>query len=205
MMGVMASPVVEIPLDTAVPDEEFTRWMKSEQRRVFLLCYRMLRDRDEADAAAQDTFIKAYRSMMRAGELDDRAKWVTRIAVNTCVDRLRSRTWRFWKRRPRPEDESVILAFAPSNHPSPEDLLYAREIEERIGEAISRLSPQQRAVFTLRHYEDRRLDEIAAILGLELGTVKAHMARAVAKMRTLLEDLYIRKQAAAPKASGGTL
>lgn len=205
MMGVMASPVVEIPLDTMAPDEEFTRWMKSEQRRIFLLCYRMLRDRDEADAASQDTFIKAYRSMMKAGELDDRAKWVTRIAVNTCVDRLRSRTWRFWKRRPRPEDEGVILAFAPSNHPSPEDLLYAREIEGRIGEAISRLSPQQRAVFTLRHYEDRRLDEIAAILGLELGTVKAHMARAVAKMRTLLEDLYIRNQAAAPRASGGTL
>ena len=55
---------------------------------------------------------------------------------------------------------------------------------------MDRLSDRQRAVFTLRHYEDRSLDEIAVLLDLDVGTVKAHMARAMVKLREDLKDLY---------------
>jgi RNA polymerase sigma-70 factor (ECF subfamily) len=166
--------------------------MVTEQRRVFLLCYRMLRERDEADSATQDVFLKAFKALQQpaAKEIDDPAKWLTRIAVNTCLDRLRSRSWKFWRSRPRPDAEAVILTMARSGGPSAEDEMFARQIEQRLGEALERLSPKQRAVFTLKHFEDRRLEEIAEIMGLELGTVKAHMARALAKLRDLLRDLY---------------
>jgi len=172
--------------------QDFDRWMLSEQRRIFNLCYRLLEDRDEADSATQDSFLKAYRALQNAGAppIEDRAKWLTRIAVNTCLDRLRSRAWKFWKRRPSAEDEELILAMAPSQDPSAEDRLFARQIEMRLAEALGRLSPRQRAVFLLKHYEDRRLEEIAEILQLDLGTVKAHMARALSKLRELLKDLY---------------
>jgi RNA polymerase sigma-70 factor (ECF subfamily) len=172
--------------------EDFDRWMLSEQRRIFNLCYRLLEDRDEADSATQDSFLKAYRALQNAGAppIEDRAKWLTRIAVNTCLDRLRSRAWKFWKRRPSAEDEELILAMAPSQDPSAEDRLFARQIEMRLAEALRRLSPRQRAVFLLKHYEDRRLEEIAEILQLDVGTVKAHMARALSKLRELLKDLY---------------
>jgi RNA polymerase sigma-70 factor (ECF subfamily) len=190
-MGAMAEPLAaqvrEIPRV-----DDFDGWMRSEQRRIFHLCYRLLQDRDEADSATQDSFLKAYRAMQNAAgpPVDDRDKWLTRIAVNTCLDRLRSRAWKFWKRRPNPDDEELILAMAPSAAPSAEDRLFAREIEARLAEALRQLSPRQRAVFLLKHYEDRRLEEIAAILGLDVGTVKAHMARAVSKLRGLLKDLY---------------
>lgn len=172
--------------------EEFDHWMLSEQRRIFNLCYRLLEDRDEADSATQDSFLKAYRALQNAGAppVEDRAKWLTRIAVNTCLDRLRSRAWKFWKRRPSAEDEELILAMAPSRAPSAEDRLFARQIEARLAEALRQLSPRQRAVFLLKHYEDRRLEEIAEILQLDVGTVKAHMARALSKLRELLKDLY---------------
>ena len=49
---------------------------------------------------------------------------------------------------------------------------------------------RQRVVFALRHYEDKSLEEIGQILGLDIGTVKAHMFRAVAKLRDELRDLY---------------
>ena len=75
--------------------------MASEQRRVFGLCLRLLRDPDEADSATQDVFLKAYTPQALRKEdakvLDDPARWVTRIAVNTCLDRLRSQRWRFWR------------------------------------------------------------------------------------------------------------
>lgn len=169
----------------------FAGWMASEQRRVFLLCLRMLGDSDAADTATQDAFLKAYRALEQNGaEIDDLTRWVTRIAVNTCLDKLRSRRWQFWRKRPNQEDEEVILAMAPARAPDAEDELYAQQIGARLREALDRLSERQRAVFTLRHFEDMSLDEIATVLGLDVGTVKAHMARALVKLRDDLRDLY---------------
>lgn len=203
-MGVMASPL-EIPVEADTRVDDFERWMAVEQRRVYMLCYRMLQDSDEADTATQDAFLKAYNALSKpdAERIGDRTKWLTRIAVNTCLDRLRSRSWKFWRRRPRPEDEQLILMMTRTKEPSAEDRLFAHQIERRIARALENLSPQQRAVFTLRHFEDRRLDEIAEIMGLEVGTVKAHMARALAKMRGLLQDLYLDRKSRG-QAQGGS-
>src|SRR5450755_1342354 len=91
--------------------QDFGAWMTLEQRRVYALCQRLLRDRDEADSATQDVFLKAYQALRKpdAPEIDDPARWLTRIAVNACMDRLRSRKWQLWRRRPSPEDEQAIL------------------------------------------------------------------------------------------------
>ncbi len=169
---------------------EFGSWMASEQKRIFLLCQRMLRDAEDADAATQDTFLKAWQALQKSGELDDPDKWLTRIAVNTCLDRLRSRRWQFWRKRPSAEDEAGILQRAPSSGPSAEDQMFATEIEQRLSAALERLTDRQRSVFTLRHYEDLSLAEIGKILNLDVGTVKAHLFRALGKLRIELRDLY---------------
>lgn len=169
----------------------FPSWMASEQRRVFLLCLRMLNDADEADSAAQDAFFKAFQSLEKQTcGVDDPARWLTRIAVNTCLDRLRSKRWLFWRKRPSTEDEATILAFASAPEPNAEDRMFALEVGKRLAAGLACLSDRQRAVFTLRHYEDRSLDEIARILGLDVGTVKAHLSRALTKLRNELKDLY---------------
>jgi RNA polymerase sigma-70 factor (ECF subfamily) len=171
---------------------DFGAWMSSEQRRIYALCQRFLQDRDEADSATQDVFLKAYQALSRdnAQQLDDPARWVTRIAVNTCLDRLRSRKWQFWRRRPAPEDEQAILALAPSRSPEGEDCYFAGQIGARLLAALEKLSPRQRAVFSLRHFEEMSLEEISRTLELDVGTVKAHMFRAVARLRQELRDLY---------------
>src|SRR5271165_6622440 len=156
MMGLMAEPLLAEQSESVLV-RDFGAWMTSEQRRVYALCQRFLQDRDEADSATQDVFLKAYQALIRddARELDDPARWVTRIAVNTCLDRLRSRKWQFWRRRPSSEDEAAILAMAPSRNPEAEDKIFASQINGRLAAALSRLSARQRAVFTLRHYEDQ--------------------------------------------------
>jgi RNA polymerase sigma-70 factor (ECF subfamily) len=171
---------------------EFDSWMESEQRRVFTLCQRMLQDREEASSATQDVFFKAYQALKKGdmGPLDDPSRWLTRIAVNSCLDRLRSRKWQLWRRRPQPEDERLILNNAPTLAPGAEARCFAGEIRGRIAAALDRLSARQRTVFTLRHYEDLSLEEIGGLLGLDVGTVKAHMFRAVTKLRVELRDLY---------------
>ena len=75
--------------------------------------------------------------------------------------------------------------------PSAEDQVFASEIGKRLGEALDQLSDRQRAVFVLRHFDSRSLEEIGDILGLDVGTVKAHMSRALNKLRKDLKDLYL--------------
>jgi len=182
-------------LDTQTSTREFGSWMAAEQRRIFLLCRRMLQDFEEADSATQDTFLKAWQALNRPEfkEIDDAGRWVTRIAVNTCLDRLRSRRWQFWRKRPNQEDEQSILELAAAVGPNAEDRVFGGEIGQRLENALEKLSLRQRAAFTLRHYEDRSLAEIAEILDLDIGTVKAHLFRAIAKLREELHDLYFRE------------
>src|SRR5579871_3377007 len=94
MMGAMADRL-GMSLEAGINTREFGAWMASEQKRIFLLCRRMLQDADEADAATQDAFLKAWQALMRpeSKDLNDPARWLTRIAVNICLDRLRSRRW----------------------------------------------------------------------------------------------------------------
>ena len=191
----MAGPALAARTETGLLRDfsaDFTAWMASEQRRVFGLCRRLLRDSDEADSATQDVFLKAYSALRKedAKTLDDPARWLTRIAVNTCLDRLRSQRWRFWRKRPSQQDEQLILRLASSTRPEAEDRYFAGQIRVRMEAALERLSPRQRAAFTLRHYNDLSLEEIGNLLDLDVGTVKAHMHRAVVKLRHELRDLY---------------
>src|SRR6202163_1763873 len=120
-MGLMAGPALAVRSETRLVGD-FSAWMASEQRRVYALCQRLLRDADEADSATQDVFLKAYQALRKedAKALDDPARWLTRIAVNTCLDRLRSHKWQLWRRRPSPEDESLILRMTRSVRPEAE-------------------------------------------------------------------------------------
>ena len=173
---------------------DFSAWMTSEQRRIFLLCRRLLQDADEADSATQDVFLKAYRALSKGREdsanLDNPGKWVTRIAVNTCLDRLRSKAWKVWQRRPPPRDEEVILRMTAGAEPDAERQLFSKQFQRRLEAALAKLSSRQRAVFSLRHYDGMRLEEIAEVLALDVGTVKAHLSRAILKLRGELGDLY---------------
>src|SRR5258708_22444266 len=162
MMELMAGPMVAAERGESALLSGFDAWMLSEQRRVFGLCQRFLRDRDEADSATQDVFLKAYQALRKedAQTLDDPARWLSRIAVNTCLDRLRSRKWQLWRRRPSPEDESLILRMARSPRPESEARYFASEIMARLDRAMGSLSARPKAVFTLRHYEALKLAEI---------------------------------------------
>jgi RNA polymerase sigma-70 factor, ECF subfamily len=188
-MSVLAPEVAA--LQTAPVTRTFTSLVATEQRRIFNICRNMLQDADEADSATQDVFLKAYTAWERdAATLDEPSKWITRIAVNVCLDRLRSQRWKIWKRRPKGDTEELMLSSVRDTGPSAEDRVLAGEIGRRIQQALGRLTDRQRAVFVLRHYEERPLEEIAGILGLEVGSVKSHMFRALEKLRTELRDLY---------------
>lgn len=169
-------------------EAEFEELVARHQRRIFRLALRLLGDPEEAATASQDCFLRAYGALSRCPlDTEGQRRWLSRLAVNLCLDRLRSRKWQWWRRR-------LGLEKAPASSArlvrSPERELLAREAGDRLGRALNRLSPRQRAVFVLRHYEDCSLEQIARELSLNVGTVKAHLARALTKLRHELKDFY---------------
>ena len=176
--------------------QAFGQIVELHQRAVTRLAYRVLGDRDEADGAAQDAFVKAWRSLGRFREECPFEAWLSRIVVNQCRDRLK-------RARRRVMEMAADLDVAagsgtlanPLHQPAdlaadPETRCVGREIGRTIAEQVGTLPDMQRDVFALRYYEDRSLAEIAALLRVSVGTVKTHLFRATRRVRTVVERLH---------------
>jgi RNA polymerase sigma-70 factor (ECF subfamily) len=110
--------------------------------------------------------------------------WLVKIAVNLARDHRRSRLREFWHRLYSSTEEVTDLEQRlPDPHASQERVLLGREEVASVWSAVEKLSPQQRAVFVLRFVEEMSLEEIAEATSLKVGTVKAHLFRAVSAIR----------------------
>ena len=183
----------EIARILAGETDRYEYFVRTYQKRIFRLAYTLLRDPAEADGLAQDVFVKAYRGL--ADFKGDAAfeTWVTRIAINAVRDLVRRRkpVVSFGDLRGDGAEDGPELParLDPADGTSPERDLMAREIRRRIADALVELSPRQRAVFVMKHYEERSIAEIGAATGLDEGTIKSHLFRAARKLRARLEDL----------------
>lgn len=163
--------------------------VRQHQRYVYRVLYLLVRDGDVADSLTQECFLRAYNNWPRfRGECAVRT-WLLRIATNLARDHGKNRKVAFWKRLVGLDDEIGDSApQAASSHPSPERTLLARERLQAVWKAVDSLSEQQRTVFLLRFVEEMDLDEVAGVLGLKVGTVKAHLFRATGKVREILKE-----------------
>jgi RNA polymerase sigma-70 factor (ECF subfamily) len=170
--------------------ESFEYFVRRYQRRITRIAYRLLRDAGEADCAAQESFLKAYRNLADFREGSTFETWLTRICINGCKDRLkRRRLVLYFHQAPREhEEETGPREIAAHPGPSPERRALSREIRERLGRAMDSLSPRQRTVFTLKHFEELSIPEIAELTGLDSGTIKSHLFRAAHKIRERLAE-----------------
>jgi RNA polymerase sigma-70 factor (ECF subfamily) len=178
--------IIDVPARRAVGLEAaaFDGIVRAHQRRLYRLLLAMTRNPDEADSLTQETFVRAFEH--RDAFRGDCAvgTWLTRIAINLVRDRTRSSLWRFWQSLFRRDGDAAAEAEqVPDDAPDPARALLAREDARAIGEAVARLSVRQRAAFTLRYLEEQSVAQIAETLGCEVGTVKSHLARAVASIR----------------------
>ena len=169
--------------------DAFGELVRRHQRRVWSVC-RQYVGADEADAVAQDSLVKAYTSL---GSFDGRAAfntWLTRIAINTCLDLIRRRK-REGLRVVTPEDDGEFEAVAQvaDDEIDPEGRSIQRQAVDRLRECEANLPERQREIFRLRFYAEMDLDEIAAGLSVHVGTVKTQLHRAVHRLRRELGDV----------------
>jgi len=168
-------------------ENAFALLVERFQRKIFRVAYAIVRDDLEADTITQDTFVQAY---LHLADFQGRAEfetWLIRIAINRSRDSLRRR--KFVSLFTAGGDEENENGFEPvDERPDPEREIMSRQLRSAIERAERKLSSQQQVIFRLRHYENHSLEEIATMLGLRSGTVRAHLFRAVHKIRHELAE-----------------
>jgi RNA polymerase sigma-70 factor (ECF subfamily) len=150
------------------------------QRRLYALVARLMVTRpDLIDDLAQESFLKVLRALPDFDPAGPArlSSWVLTIATRTCLDALKAR---------RPPAEDIPASLASTSNPEHETA--QRQVGRRVAEAMARLPEEMRAVVILRAYHDFDYDEIAAALGVELGTVKSRLGRARVALREALGE-----------------
>ena len=162
------------------------------QDRIYNLALRMTGDPAEAEDAAQDIFLRAYRALRGFRGGSEFYTWLYRIAVNTCISGVRRRKHivRASIDSPLSEaSEETPASQAPGAGRSPEEELIAREREDAVRGAIEALSPDYRAVVLLRDMEGLDYDGVARALGISRGAVKSRLHRARLELAARLRRL----------------
>lgn len=154
------------------------------QRRIYRVAFAIVRNEADADGIAQDTFVQAYTHLAKFEGRAELETWLTRIAINRSRDTLRRRRFvSLFTRSDDGEGREIMLVEPIDERPDAERQLMSRQLRVAIERAVERLSSQQKVIFRLRHYENLALEEIAEHLGLSAGTVRAHLFRAIHKVR----------------------
>jgi RNA polymerase sigma-70 factor (ECF subfamily) len=154
----------------------------------------MVHNEQDAWDLAQDSFVKAWKSIKRFRGQSSFYTWIYRIVMNVTIDSLRKKQI---KGAGAEFDDSIQLKEidpASKTVPKPDALPYENlqrgEIRAQIDHAISQLTPEHRAVILMKEIEDMQYHEIAEALGCSIGTVMSRLFYARKKLQALLKDVY---------------
>ena len=186
--SVMAAGTLANPMEPEAAAEvaalEFDRVVATHRPQIFRFLLSATRDVDLAETLTQECFLKAHRNWAGFRGESSAMTWLMRIAINLEKDNWRNRRLQFWRQtRTNAVDLDEASDWLPSGERNAEQQLLAREQVQHVWRVVERLSERQRTVFLLRFVEEMELAEIAAATGLSEGTVKAHLSRALGKVR----------------------
>lgn len=160
--------------------DAFNELMNAHEDRVFAICFRMLRDREAALDATQETFLTVFRKADRYRAQAAFSTWLYRVTMNTCYDHMRRQKRK--RADPLPETHDPV-------DPSTSDLFDAVEVRPDIDAALDALSPEFRAAVVLVDLQGLSLDQAADTLEVPTGTVKSRLFRARRQLAQTLGNL----------------
>jgi RNA polymerase sigma-70 factor (ECF subfamily) len=176
--------------DAAAFDEMVSRYWD----RIYSMVNQLLRNSQDAEEVTQDAFIRAHRGLASFRGDSAFSTWLFQIATNLA----RNRYWYWWRRKrdksvsldaPVSSENSTTLAeIIPAEVETPDDITVSREFVARIGIGMERLGAKHREILVLRNVKNQSYEEIAAILGISVGTVKSRIARARESLRSKLGE-----------------
>ena len=172
----------------------FEQLVRKYDRKLFRIALNITHNIEDAQEVVQTAFFKAYTNLDRFEANAKFLTWLTRIAVNEALTKLRR--LRNQGREVSLDSENSNGEFVPLDfsdwHPNPEQLYSHSEFRELLGKALDQLSPALRVVFVLRDMQGLSYDETAAILKLETTAVKSRLHRARLQLREKLSNYFRR-------------
>jgi RNA polymerase sigma-70 factor (ECF subfamily) len=174
--------------------EAFDQLVTRYRTRVFAMIYNMVHNEQDAWDLAQDSFVKAWKSIGRFRGRSSFYTWIYRIVMNVTIDWLRKKQVKgagaefndsIQLREIEPASRTV-----PRADPLPHERMERSEIRARIDNAIAQISPEHRAVILMKEIEEMQYHEIAEALGCSIGTVMSRLFYARKKLQNLLRDVY---------------
>ena len=192
--GARVSPQVDTLIRAAQRGDQdaFERLVRTYDQSVLRLAMNLLRSPEDARDVYQEAFLRVYRNLDSFRFDCSFHTWLYRIVTNICLDQLR-------KRKVRKEETAVVeTSDGPIDRmesyeeeaaeANPERSMWNRELKQRIESALKGLTPRERMVFELRHYQGLRLRNIGEMLGTTEEAAKNCLFRATQKMRGVLGD-----------------
>lgn len=163
--------------------QAFAQLVEKYRTPVYNLAYRMLGNVNDAEDAAQETFVRAYTRLNTFCAHQRFATWLLSICAHYCIDRTRRRKflWLSW------EDDRVAESFA-SEMPEPEAHVLHAEDVHAISEALQHLAPPYRLVIVLKYWYDQSVEEIAQTTGDSVSAVKVKLHRARQMLARAMTD-----------------
>ena len=177
----------------------FSKLVQAYQIPVYNLTYRMLGNAQEAEDAAQETFLRAYKRLSTYQPDKKFSNWILSIASHYCIDVLRRRRFQWLS-----VEDDPVMAWLSSDEEQPDDAALRSERAEEVRVLLERLDPSYRSPLVLRYWHDLSYKEIAEMLNLSEPAVKTRLHRARLQMAALLEERSSAAQQAmaARKADG---
>ncbi len=166
----------------------FEQLVQRYDRRVLSMALKYLNNEDDAKDVYQEVFIRVYKSLKNFKHQSEFSTWLYRITANACFT-YQTKTQ---KRKQVPlepsenEEENLLYNKADTGTPGPDKVYQNNELSKEIEKALNKLSPKQKMIFTLKHYEGQKIREISDMLNIKEGTIKKYLFEASHKMRVLL-------------------
>ena len=182
-----ALETMTMALAQPIAAQEFSHIVTAHRQQIFRFLLASTRDVDLAETLTQECFLKAFRNWAGFRGDSSALTWLMRIAINIQKDHWRNCRIQFWRTtRTQAVDVDEASDWLPSGESSPEQQLLAREKVGKVWDVVAKLSGRQKTVFLLRYVEEMDIAEIAGATGLSDGTVKAHLSRALGRVRAEL-------------------
>jgi RNA polymerase sigma-70 factor, ECF subfamily len=178
MLSVASDEAVMAVVCARDDDVAFSELVRRWRKRLHLTCFRLTGNRDDADDAVQEAFVKAFLARSQFRGQATFATWFWRIAVNVAHD----------VRRRRSPHVELLEAHSVVGDSDPVEAVITTERRESVLEALRQLTDTQRTVVVLRHYEQMKFREIAEVLDVPTGTVASRMAEALNRLSQLLDS-----------------
>ena len=158
---------------------------EEHRTRIYRICLLYLDHSDDAKDALQETFLRAYRSIKNFRGDSSFTTWLTRIAINICLNMRRDRRYADSLDPDRLDmlgvDQGQELLI--SRPEDPEQAVRMRELREKIMRVVETLPPRERMAFVLKHFEQLKIREISDLMHISEGTVKSFLHRALVTLR----------------------